>query len=109
MHCEAPTWEETDWPQLLELYSLLAAVDPSPVVLLSRAIVLGEVRGPAAALLEVDALEGALATYHRFHATRASLLRRLDRSAEARRADTEALRYTANPAERAVVSARLES
>ncbi len=82
---------------------------PSPVVLFSRAIVLGELRGPAAALLEVDALQGALATYHLFHATRASLLRRLDRSAEARRADIEALRDTANPAERAVVSARLES
>jgi len=107
VHCEAPGWEDTDWPQLLQLYTLLARVDPDPVVLLNRAVVVGQVHGPAAALAEVDALGADLARYHLFHATRASLLRRTGRDVEARRADTEALALTANPAERAVLRQRL--
>ena len=108
VHCEAPSWEATDWPQLIQLYSLLAVLDPSPVVLLNRAVVVAQVDGPRAALAEVDALAGQLARYHLFHATRAALLRRTGRDAEARRADGEALRLTANPAERAVILGRLD-
>ena len=107
VHCEAPAWELTDWPQLLGLYSLLAASDPSPVVLLNRAVVVAEVAGPAEALGQVESLRPALGRYHLFHATRASLLRRLDRPEEARAADAEALRHTANPAERALLQERL--
>ena len=107
VHCEAPSWEATDWPQLIQLYSLLAALDPSPVVLLNRAVVVAQVEGPAAGLAEVDALGGELSQYHLFHATRAALLRRTGQTAEARLADGQALRLTANPAERAVILARL--
>ena len=47
VHCEAPSWEATDWPQLLGLYTLLAALDPSPVVRLNGAIALRQiVAGP---------------------------------------------------------------
>jgi RNA polymerase sigma-70 factor (ECF subfamily) len=59
----------------------LLAVAPTPVVALNRAIAIGEVQGPAAALALVDELD--LDNYHPFHATRADLLRRLGRNSEA--------------------------
>jgi RNA polymerase sigma-70 factor (ECF subfamily) len=107
VHAEAPSWQDTDFRQLLALYDLLAALDRSPVVLLNRAVVLAELAGPAAALAEVDSLSGALGAYHLFYATRAALLRRLGRAAEAAAADREALRRTANAAEAALLTARL--
>lgn len=107
VHCEAPAWERTDWSQLLALYSMLEALDPSPMVRLSQAVVLGQVEGPAVGLAAVEQLEPALARYHLFHAVRASLLREVGRPDDARAADGEALRRTANPAERALLVSRL--
>jgi RNA polymerase sigma-70 factor (ECF subfamily) len=106
-HAEAPSWDETDWLQILLLYDALLAYQPSPVIRLHRAIALSQVLGPAAALAEVDQLATDLAGYHLFHATRAELLRRLDRGDEARYADEQALARTANPAERALLEQRL--
>ena len=106
-HATAPTWDETDWHEILTLYQMLLAIDPSPVVLLNRAIALRHVAGPAAALREVDELAEALDRYHLFHATRAELLRALGRSAEARAADLRALELTENPAEQALLTSRL--
>jgi RNA polymerase sigma factor (sigma-70 family) len=107
VHCAASKWDATDWAQLLQLYSLLAAHDGSPVVLLNRAIVVGQIDGPEAALIEVDALEGSLGRYYLFHATRASFLDQMGQIAEARQANREALRYTTNVAERAMLISRL--
>lgn len=107
VHCEASTWEETDWPQLLGLYTMLAALDRSPVVRLNRAIVLRHLAGSAEALAEVDRLRGSLDRYHLFHATRAALLRDLGREPEADIADRKALELTANPAEQALIEERL--
>ena len=81
VHADAPTIEETDWSQIVALYDQLLAVAPTPVVALNRAIAIGEVQGPAAALALVDELD--LDNYHPFHATRADLLRRLGRHGEA--------------------------
>jgi RNA polymerase sigma-70 factor (ECF subfamily) len=106
-HAEAPSWEETDWLQILYLYDALLCHAPSPVTRLNRAVAVRYVRGPAAALAEVDALADTLDRYHLYHATRAELLRDLGRMAEARRADAEALRLTSNPAERALLEQRL--
>ena len=64
--------------------------------------------GPAAALAEVNALSGSLDHYHLYHATRAELLRAIDRPEEARDADRLALELTANPAEQAVLQRRVE-
>lgn len=108
VHCEAPSWQETDWPQLLTLYDMLAAVDPSPVVRLSRAVAVSHIDGPATALRQVDALVGSLGHYHLYHAARASLLRDLGRAEDARQADEQALQLTTNPAERALLTARLD-
>ena len=62
------------------MYDQLLAVAPTPVVALNRAVAIGEVQGPAAALALVDELD--LDNYYAFHATRADLLRRLGRDRE---------------------------
>jgi RNA polymerase sigma-70 factor (ECF subfamily) len=102
-HIEASAWEETDWVQVLLLYDALVRLDPSPVVLLNRAIALAEVLGPDAALGAIDDLPGVLFGYHLYHATRADLLTRLGREAEARLARATAVGCTRNPAERALL------
>jgi RNA polymerase sigma-70 factor (ECF subfamily) len=109
LHAEAPSYERTDWPQVLGVYDALLRVWPSPVVALNRAVALAMVRGPGAALAEVEALEraGRLAGYRYLAATKADLLRRLDRRAEAAQAYRTALDLADNAAERAFLAARL--
>ncbi|MEV1084911.1 RNA polymerase sigma factor [Streptomyces sp. NPDC050211] len=99
VHSDAPTVDATDWSQILQLYDQLMALVPSPVVALNRAVAVAEVTGPAAALALVDTLD--LERYHVFHAVRADLLRRLDRTAEALAAYEAAIELSENPAERA--------
>jgi RNA polymerase sigma-70 factor (ECF subfamily) len=106
-HAEAPTWEQTDWLQILLLYDELLRRSPTPVARLNRAIALRYVAGPDAALAEIDALADTLEGYHLLHATHAALLRDLDRLDEARLADQRALTLTTNPAERALLEQRL--
>jgi RNA polymerase sigma-70 factor, ECF subfamily len=98
VHSDAPTSAATDWVQILQLYDRLMTLAPNPVVALNRAVAVGEVDGPDAALTIVDALD--LGSYHLFHAIRADLLRRLDRNAEATLAYDAAIAGTANTAER---------
>jgi RNA polymerase sigma-70 factor (ECF subfamily) len=81
VHADAATAIQTDWPQIAALYDQLLAIAPTQVVALNRAIAIGEVHGPAAALALVDELD--LDNYHPFHATRADLLHRLGRNSEA--------------------------
>jgi RNA polymerase sigma-70 factor (ECF subfamily) len=81
VHADAATFEATDWPQIVALYGQLFELAPTRVVALNRAVAIGEVDGPAAALELVDQLE--LEGYQPFHATRADLLRRLGRAEEA--------------------------
>jgi RNA polymerase sigma-70 factor (ECF subfamily) len=71
----------SDWARILWLYDRLYELSPTEVVALNRAVVVAEVHGPARALELLDALD--LDAYHLFHATRADLLRRLDRVSEA--------------------------
>jgi RNA polymerase sigma factor (sigma-70 family) len=106
-HAEAPTWEDTDWLQILMLYDELLRRSPTPVGRLNRAIALRYVAGSEAALAEIDALADTLDGYHLLHATRAALLRDVDRLDEARRADQRALTLTTNPAERGLLEQRL--
>src|SRR5262249_30633572 len=109
LHAVARSYAETDWPQVLALYDKLLAVWPSPVVALNRTVAVAMVRGPEAALREVDALdrEGRLAGYHYLPAIRADLLRRLGRHGEAALAYRDALDLTDNEAERDFLAARL--
>ncbi|MGW7681508.1 RNA polymerase sigma factor [Kribbella sp. NPDC054772] len=105
-HSEAPTWGETDWPQILVLYDMLLTVQPSSVTCLHRAIALSYVRGTAPALEELDRLDD-LQSYPLFHATRAQFLRDLGRDAEAHAADERAAELTTNPAQLDLLHERL--
>jgi RNA polymerase sigma-70 factor (ECF subfamily) len=102
VHADAATVEETDWSQIVALYDQLLAVAPTPVVALNRAIAIGEVHGPCAALALVDGLD--LDAYYAFHATRADLLRRLGRNSEAAAAYERAAAMAPTEAERDFLS-----
>jgi RNA polymerase sigma-70 factor (ECF subfamily) len=104
-HALAPTAAATDWAAVLSWYDVLLTVHDTPVVRLNRAVAVGELRGPAVALAELDALPG-LAGYPLWHATRAELLARLDRDAEARAAFDAALALPLNAAQRVHVAGR---
>ena len=109
VHAEAPSWDETDWAQVVELYDLLAAVWPSPVVALNRGVAIGFARGPAAGLAELDelAVEPQLAGYGYLPAARAAFLAELGRLEEARTAYEEAILLTGNAVERDFLAGRL--
>ncbi len=111
VHSEAPAWEETDWRQLVGLYDLLLERWPTPVVALNRAVALAFVDGPAAALETLDHVAGdpALAAYPYAAATRADLLRRLGRTAEALDAYRAAQRLTNNVAEVDFLQRRIDA
>jgi RNA polymerase sigma-70 factor (ECF subfamily) len=99
VHSDAPTAAATDWGQILQLYDQLAALAPSPVVALNRAVAVAEVEGPEQALALVEALD--LDGYHAFHAVRADLLRRLGRHTEAAGAYEAAIALADSAPERA--------
>jgi len=108
-HATAATPVETDWVEIARLYGRLAQLMPSAVVELNRATAVAMAEGPAAGLELVESLEasGTLAGYHLLPATRADLLRRLDRPAEAANAYREALKLAATDAERRYLTRRL--
>ncbi|MQM24748.1 RNA polymerase sigma factor [Glycomyces albidus] len=109
LYAEAPSYEQTDWPQIVALYDALLRAWPSPVVALNRAVADSMVSGPTQALQAVTELEqdGRLARYQYLPAVKADLLRRLGRSQEAAVAYRQALDLTGNDTERAFLEARL--
>ena len=107
LHATAPSWEETDWLQIVLLYDVLARLDPSPVVRLNQAVARAQLCEPADALAQLDGLADALASYHLFHAARAELLTTLGRHDDAREANRTALGLTTNDAERRLLTTRL--
>jgi RNA polymerase sigma-70 factor (ECF subfamily) len=107
VHAHASRAEDTDWRQILALYDLHLAIAPSPIVALHRAVAVGEVEGPQAALAIVDGL--ALGDYYLVHAIRADLLRRLGRDAESVLAYEAAIARTTNGAERAFLERRRDA
>jgi RNA polymerase sigma-70 factor (ECF subfamily) len=106
VHTSARDVRDTDWSQVVALYDQLVRLDPSPIVALNRAVAVAEIDGPDVALAAVDRLEGRLAGYHAYHATRADLLRRLGRSQESRVAYDKAIELAGNTAETAYLSRR---
>jgi RNA polymerase sigma-70 factor (ECF subfamily) len=109
LYAEAPSYEQTDWPQLVALYDTLLRVWPSPVVALNRTVPLAAAQGPETALAEVKRLERdkRLAFYRYLPAIKADLLSRLGRASEAAAAYRQALELTANEAEHDFLAARL--
>ena len=106
VHTSAREYRDTDWSQIVLLYDQLFRLEPSPIVALNRAIAVAELDGPEVALATVDRLEGSLAGYHAYHATRADLLRRLGRSRESRAAYDAAIELAGNTAETAYLTRR---
>jgi RNA polymerase sigma-70 factor, ECF subfamily len=108
-HATAASPDETDWAQIALLYGRLAGRSGSPVVELNRAVAVAMADGPAAGLAIVDELaaSGALAGYHLLPATRADLLRRLDRRDEAAAEYRAALALAGTEAERRYLQRRL--
>jgi RNA polymerase sigma-70 factor, ECF subfamily len=101
-HATATRAADTDWAEIAQLYGRLAQLVPTPVVELNRAVAVAMADGPAAGLELVEALEtsGALPDYHLLPATRADLLERLGRRAEAAAGYAEALTLAATDSER---------
>ena len=101
-HARARTAKETDWAQIAELYSQLAALLPSPIVQLNRAVAVSMAHGPAAGLAMVDALsaEPALKNYHLLPAVRGDFLAKLGRFEEARDEFARGATLTQNVRER---------
>jgi RNA polymerase sigma-70 factor (ECF subfamily) len=108
VHAQAPTWADTNWDRIVELYGILAAAWPSPVVELNRAVALGMRDGPLAGLAAVDAVadDPALAHYAYLPAARAAFLADLGRWSEAADAYAEAAALTGSAAERARLEAQ---
>ncbi len=108
-HATAPDAGATDWAQIAALYGELVRMTPTPVVALNRAVAVAMADGPEAGLALVDELEasGALRDYHLLAATRADLLRRLARPAEAAAAYRQALDGAGTEAERRYLARRL--
>jgi RNA polymerase sigma-70 factor (ECF subfamily) len=107
VHSEAPSWEQTDWPQIVQLYDVLLRYADTPVVRLNRAVAVSHFAGPEVALGEVNDLAISLSDYHLFHATRAELLDDLGENALAREARLRALELCQNPAERRLLERKL--
>jgi RNA polymerase sigma-70 factor (ECF subfamily) len=109
LHCEAARPQDTDWPQIVQLYDLLERLQPSPIVSLNRAAAVAMVEGPqpALALIERLAAAGELDSYHLLHAARADLLRRMGSPEEAAKAYTRALALVGNESERRFLQRRL--
>ncbi|POR56524.1 RNA polymerase sigma factor [Bosea psychrotolerans] len=107
-HARARTAEETDWRRIAALYAVLAAINPSPIVELNRAVAISMAEGPAAGLALVEALadEPALQEYHLLPSVRGDLLAKLGRHGEAAAAFDRAVALTRNAKERALMEER---
>jgi RNA polymerase sigma factor (sigma-70 family) len=100
VHAEAASDEETDWPQILALYTVLEAVAPSPVVTLNRAVAVAMVHGPTAGLELLAGLDTALGRTHRLDAVRGHLQEMSGSYVEARAAYLSAAKKTGSLPER---------
>ena len=108
VHCDAGSFETTDWPQIVALYDHLFSVMPTPVVALNRAVAIAETEGPGAALTTLDAIAPDLGSYHLLHAARGTMLRRLGRPDAAQAAFERAAHLAATEADRRFLAQQLE-
>ena len=107
-HARASRPEDTDWEAIASLYARLAALIPSPVIELNRAVAVGMAEGPAAGLAITDQLTGApaLRNYHLLSTVRGDFLERLGRHDEARAAFETAAQLATNTRERDMLQRR---
>jgi RNA polymerase sigma-70 factor (ECF subfamily) len=109
LHAQADRYEETDWPQIVALYTMLLRINPSPVIELNRAIAIAMREGPEAGLRQIDAIlaRGELTDYHLAHSARAELCRKAGRIAEARDSWERALALSKQEPERRFIQRKL--
>jgi len=109
VHARAPSWDATDWREIVGLYDILVQIWPSPVVALNRAVAVGLAEGPQAGLDALDAIstDPVLSTYSYLASARADFLGKLGRSGEALTAYEEALLLSENEVERAFLEQRI--
>ena len=109
VHAEAESVAATDWRQIVALYNQLVQIQPSPVVLLNRAVAIAMRDGPEVGLTHIDAVlkHGQLANYYLAHSARADMCRRLGRTAEARSSYEKALALTQQKPERHFLQERI--
>ncbi|HET6667002.1 MAG TPA: DUF6596 domain-containing protein, partial [Intrasporangium sp.] len=105
VHDEAATAEETDWPQVVLLYEILARIQPGPMVQLNRAVAVAMVDGPEAGLQVLDGVRSELAGHHRWHWVRGHLLARAGSRDEAVAELRAAAGLTSSEVERAHLTA----
>jgi RNA polymerase sigma-70 factor (ECF subfamily) len=110
LHCQAPSPESTDWPQIARLYELLQAVQPSPIIVLNHAVAIAMAEGPQIGLARIKELSarGDLDGYHLLYAARADLQRRAGLLKEAAANYKRALALTSNDGERRFLQRRIE-
>ncbi len=109
VHAEAESVAATDWRQIVALYDQLLRIQPSPVVLLNRAVAIAMRDGPESGLAHIDAVldQGELSNYYLAHSARADMYRRLGRTAEARSSYEKALALTQQEPERQFLQERI--
>jgi RNA polymerase sigma-70 factor (ECF subfamily) len=108
VHCDADSFEATDWPQIVALYDQLFSMMPTPVVALNRAIAIGEIEGPGAALAAIDDIGTGLDDYHLMHAARGTTLRALGQRDAAKIAFERAADLAATEADRRFLERQIE-
>lgn len=108
-HAQAPTWLETDWQQIVQLYEALSQVDPSPIVELNKAVAVSMLEGAEAGLKIITQLIRGqeLEQYHLLHAAHGELLSRTGELMGARSAFERALSLTNQEAERRVLKLKM--
>ena len=102
VHANSRSAEETDWNEILALYNLLSRIEPSPVILLNRAVAVSMVQGPQAALTIVDEIlkDGQLGDYAPLHAARGEWLLQLEQPGQASKAYETALSHCSSESEK---------
>ena len=109
LHARAPSFAETDWDEIGQLYGTLERMQPSPVVTLNRAVAVWRSRGAAEALALIEPLASKLDGYFYFHGARGAFLKELGRNDEARIAFDRAISLANTPAEAAHIREQIES
>lgn len=107
LHCQAARSEDTDWAQIVQLYTMMERLHPSPIVSLNRAVAIAMTDSPQTALTLLDRLATELDSYHLFHAARADLLRRIGDFQSAAQSYSCALAIVTNDSERRFLERRL--
>src|SRR6185312_7459617 len=107
-HARAAKFEDTDWAQIEHLYRGLEGMQPSPVITLNRAMAVGKLEGPQAALDMIEPLEKQLSGYFHYFGARGALLMQLGRDAEARIAFDRAIALANSAQEAAHIRQHLD-